>query len=219
MRFHRLFKNQMEILLLLYFQTDRKEGIYFSRTRSTDTTTTKRCSLDRETFRLVQIKSELLSCSVCLSLYNFSPDVLKFVFEWWKWNINYYFHFLDKDMGHPSRRVITKPLDPVVHQQEEEYNNEGIISVYCAILGAIVLGKLTSHIFSSFTYFSLSFSLSRYRLWASFVNCKCSRIPKKKKKKKRESCIFNRRQLGHRRVLVAHIKMLPKKKKIFHFHK
>jgi hypothetical protein len=45
-------------------------------------------------------------------------------------------------MGHPSRRVITKPLDPVVHQ-EEEYNNEGIISVYCAILGAIVLGKLT----------------------------------------------------------------------------
>ena len=47
----------------------------------------------------------------------------------------------DKDMGHPSRRVITKPLDPVVHQQEEEYNNEGIISVYCAILGAIVLGK------------------------------------------------------------------------------
>ena len=67
-------------------------------------------------------------------------------------------------MGHPSRRVITKPLDPVVHQQEEEYNNEGIISVYCAILGAIVLGKLTSHIFSSFTYFSFSFSLSRYRL-------------------------------------------------------
>ncbi|XP_057377166.1 tumor necrosis factor receptor superfamily member 16-like [Daphnia carinata] len=48
----------------------------------------------------------------------------------------------DKDMGHPSRRVITKPLDPVVHQQEEEYNNEGIISVYCAILGAIVLGLL-----------------------------------------------------------------------------
>ena len=63
-------------------------------------------------------------------------------------------------MGHPSRRVITKPLDPVVHQQEEEYNNEGIISVYCAILGAIVLGKLTSHIFSSFTYFSLSLVLS-----------------------------------------------------------
>jgi len=49
-------------------------------------------------------------------------------------------------MGHPSRRVITKPLD-LLHQQqqhqqaEEEYNNEGIISVYCAILGAIVLGK------------------------------------------------------------------------------
>lgn len=50
-------------------------------------------------------------------------------------------------MGHPSRRVITKPLDPVVHQQEEEYNNEGIISVYCAILGAIVLGKISSFIF------------------------------------------------------------------------
>lgn len=55
----------------------------------------------------------------------------------------------DKDMGHPSRRVITKPLDQtLLHQQqqhqqaEEEYNNEGIISVYCAILGAIVLGNI-----------------------------------------------------------------------------
>lgn len=46
-------------------------------------------------------------------------------------------------MGHPSRRIITKPLEPVVQQQEQdEYNNEGIISVYCAILGAIVLGLL-----------------------------------------------------------------------------
>lgn len=50
-------------------------------------------------------------------------------------------------MGHPSRRVITKTMDPLVHQQqqqqtEEEYNNEGIISVYCAILGAIVLGEI-----------------------------------------------------------------------------
>ena len=47
----------------------------------------------------------------------------------------------DKDMGHPSRRVITKQLDLVQQQQhDDEYNNEGIISVYCAILGAIVLG-------------------------------------------------------------------------------
>lgn len=44
-------------------------------------------------------------------------------------------------MGHPSRRVITKQLDQLVQQQDDEYNNEGIISVYCAILGAIVLGK------------------------------------------------------------------------------
>ncbi len=42
-------------------------------------------------------------------------------------------------MGHPSRRVITKPIDNLVHKVDE-YNNEGIISVYCAILGAIVLG-------------------------------------------------------------------------------
>lgn len=55
--------------------------------------------------------------------------------------VHFFLYNIDKDMGHPSRRVITKPLDPVVQQQDEEYNNEGIISVYCAILGAIVLGK------------------------------------------------------------------------------
>ena len=44
----------------------------------------------------------------------------------------------DKDMGH--RRVMTKPVESVV-QTIDDYNNEGIISVYCAILGAIVLGN------------------------------------------------------------------------------
>jgi len=48
----------------------------------------------------------------------------------------------DKDMGHPSRRVITKPVEAMAGGSSGEYNNEGIISVYCAILGAIVLGLL-----------------------------------------------------------------------------
>jgi len=47
----------------------------------------------------------------------------------------------DKDMGHPSRRVITKSVEAYANANAE-YNNEGIISVYCAILGAIVLGLL-----------------------------------------------------------------------------
>lgn len=55
------------------------------------------------------------------------------------------FDLIDKDMGHPSRRVITKPVEAMAGGSSGEYNNEGIISVYCAILGAIVLGKLTSH--------------------------------------------------------------------------
>jgi len=48
----------------------------------------------------------------------------------------------DKDMGHPSRRVITKPVEAMAGGSSGEYDNEGIISVYCAILGAIVLGLL-----------------------------------------------------------------------------
>lgn len=54
------------------------------------------------------------------------------------------FELIDKDMGHPSRRVITKPVEAMAGGSSGEYDNEGIISVYCAILGAIVLGKLIS---------------------------------------------------------------------------
>ena len=57
----------------------------------------------------------------------------------------WFLSMIDKDMGHPSRRVITKPVEAMAGGSSGEYDNEGIISVYCAILGAIVLGKLISH--------------------------------------------------------------------------
>lgn len=77
----------------------------------------------------------------------------------------FYLMKIDKDMGHPSRRIITKPLDPVVHHQEEEYNNEGIISVYCAILGAIVLGKSLAFSFSSLSQSNASWTEEFHKTW------------------------------------------------------
>ena len=75
----------------------------------------------------------------------------------------------DKDMGHPSRRVITKQLDQLVQQQDDEYNNEGIISVYCAILGAIVLGTSISHERSRVTK-----ALTTFFLYSHSQVCSCT---------------------------------------------
>ena len=68
-----------------------------------------------------------------------------FIGNVWLTNVFFFLQIIviiDKDMGHPSRRVITKSVEAYANANAE-YNNEGIISVYCAILGAIVLGNFS----------------------------------------------------------------------------